>query len=529
MIFFKIVKEMLVQVLASVFLLGICVFVHELGHFLIGKWVGVRPKIFSIGYGRGLFFKKVKGTIYQITAIPLGGYVQFYGDDITRSHEKIRKGDFFSVGPWRRIALAFGGPLFSILFGFLVIGSLITSGWQPITNKVQVMSDETPAARSGIQDGDRIVRVNGVETESFEKIVYHVSLSSKSALDVQVERKGQLLDMHVDAVSSEPGMPMQIGIRPEGERFLLVQESRHFEHSMLLPDDKVIAVNGNTVEAIDDLRQILDRNMGSQVEITIKRQRNGWFAPSEERVFSEAVPVKKVEYFQLKDIRDVQTGKNIELIEIGAWADQYKKIRIDGKTYTEWSKFQNALIAASNNGANRVKAQIGTVDVSFLLKQETRGMLGISLIEAVEPAKASLPTDFMSRLAQTYDYTIFATKSTLLGLYRIIEGKLSFRKSISGPVKIMAIAAQTVSSGWEHYWFLLANITIILGVMNLLPIPVLDGGHIMFYLIEALYRPLPVTAISVSMRIGMILLIAMGLYVIGLDIWDVFLRRLVGG
>lgn len=517
---------MILQILGAIFLLGICVFIHELGHFLVGKWVGVRAKIFSIGFGRGLFFKKVKGTIYQVTAIPLGGYVQFYGDDITKKHESIKKGDFFSVGPWRRMALAFGGPLFSILFGFLVIGTLIGLGWKPITNRVQVVSGDSPAAAVGIKDGDRIVSVNGNETDSFEKVVYHISLSPDPLIKLGIDRGGEALEIEVDAVVAEPGLPRQIGVRPEGERYLLVQQSRRFEHSILLPGDKVYMAGGQPVGSIDDLRVVLDKQVGGDVEIEIRRQESAWLSPADEEIFTVRAPVKRVDYFRLTDVRDIQTGKSIDMIEVGSWSEAYKNIHLEGKSYSDWESFQAALLNVGGGGA--VEAQIGTVDVSMKVEAAFRGMLGISLAEAVEPAKADLADDVFSKLYQTFDYTVFATKSTLLGLYRIIEGKLSFRKSISGPVKIMAIAAETVNTGWEHYWFLLANITIILGVMNLLPIPILDGGHIVFYLVEALYRPLPISVIAGSMRVGTILLVGLGIYVIGIDIWDVFLRRFLG-
>jgi regulator of sigma E protease len=123
---------------------------------------------------------------------------------------------------------------------------------------------------------------------------------------------------------------------------------------------------------------------------------------------------------------------------------------------------------------------------------------------------------------------VFITKSTLVGLGRIIEGKLSFNKSVSGPVKMVAIAAKTVELGWQTYFLLMAQITIILGVMNLLPIPVLDGGHIVFYLIEAIYKPVSFKVQATATRIGMALMLALGIYVIGLDIIDVFFRRVFG-
>lgn len=135
---------------------------------------------------------------------------------------------------------------------------------------------------------------------------------------------------------------------------------------------------------------------------------------------------------------------------------------------------------------------------------------------------------FFKKIALSFDETVFITQSTFTGLYRIIQGKLSFNKSVSGPVKMVAIAAKTVELGWQTYFLLMAQITIILGVMNLLPIPVLDGGHILFYLIEAIYKPLSFKVQATATRIGMAVMLAMGIYVIGLDIIDVFFRKIFG-
>ena len=168
----------------------------------------------------------------------------------------------------------------------------------------------------------------------------------------------------------------------------------------------------------------------------------------------------------------------------------------------------------------------GAVLIAASSELTSRGLTGIQLQKVVKMDKANLPVGFISLFTRTVDRTIFSAQSTLIGLYRLIQGNLSFRKSVSGPVKIFAIAAKTVEDGWGSFWFLLANITIILGIMNLLPIPVLDGGHIVFYLIEALYKPLKPSIIAASTRIGMMLMLSLGVYVIVIDLIDVFINRM---
>ncbi|MDH4263054.1 MAG: site-2 protease family protein [Spirochaetia bacterium] len=517
---------MITTILAIAFLLGICIFVHELGHFLIGKWVGVQPRVFSIGYGRGIFFKKKGKTIYQITAIPLGGYVQFYGDDITKSHENVKKGDFFSVGPWRRMALAFGGPLFSLLFGVMLIFILISGGWRPATNEIRLFDEtpNTPAHQAGLKNGDKVIEVDGVKTDYFEKVNLYIALAAKNQIKLKIDREGKIFDTNVNAVSFEAGGPLHIGIRPKGEKFLIVKKSKRIENAYLKENDKIVSVDGKKIEEIEELREILDKNKGKKINIVVEREKSSLIDPNRKETMTVAVPVQSFEYIKLTNIKDLQTEKIIPEIEIGQWdPTTMQSIVIKGRSYSNWSDFSAAVKNTGKSGKNKLTFSIGPVDVESNLEFHTRGLMGISLDSGLSSEKMNLPANFFNIMALTFDYSVVATQSTLLGLYRIVEGKLSFRKSISGPVKIMKLTADSIKYGWDVYWMLFAQITIVLGIMNLLPIPVLDGGHILMYLIEAIYKPIPTKIIAGSMRIGVVLLMMLGIYVIFLDIWDIFI------
>ncbi|MES0489776.1 MAG: site-2 protease family protein [Leptospirales bacterium] len=609
---------MIIQILSAVFLLGVCIFFHELGHFLAGKLVGVQPRIFSIGYGRALWFKRKGKTIYQVTAIPIGGYVQFYGDDITKDHSKAKKGHFFSVGPWKRIVIALGGPVFSVLLGLVVIFILFASGWQPITNKISVLKGmNAPAEVAGLQAGDRILSVNGHKTESFEELNYYIAYAENPELDLEVERDGVVQQFHINAQANE-GEPLFIGIRPAGKEFMMVRKNvtlgghvfqkddkiisvdgvevsnteelrtildaktgstvkvvlKRSTGSLLSPgeeetkqydvpvkaaeplligispagkefmmvrknvtlggqvfqkDDKIISVDGVEVSNIEELRIILDAKIGSIVKVVIKRSTGSLLSPGEEETKQYDVPVKAVEFVEFTEFTDLQTGKTVPVVSLGSWEQNgpYQHIRIQGQSYNSWKDFKAALNRQNKEGSTlEFKVRAVPVRANFAFK--TRGMLGISLSGLLEPDRANLPTDFVSILERTVAYPVFVVKSTLLGIYRIFQGRISFSKNVSGPVKIMAIAAESVNMGWSTYWFLLANITIVLGVMNLLPIPVLDGGHIILYLIEAVYKPLSPKAIGFVVRMGMVFLLTLGAYVIWLDLSDLFKRFLAG-
>ncbi len=529
---------MIIEILAAAFLLGFCIFFHELGHFLAGKLVGIKAQIFSIGYGKGRFSKEVNGTTYQITAIPLGGYVKFYGDDITQEHRKVKKGDFFSVGPWKRIIVAAGGPFFSILLGVLVIAALLLTGWQPITNRVEVSESRSGMTyevgsnkplKEILESGDRIIQVNENPTKSFEEINYHVALSPEDTIDLLVQRENKTFQTSIVGNRSAEGSPLQIGIQPIGKRYLLVQSNKKIGVQELKQGDKITHANGVKVNSVAEIRKITDANKGSSIRLDILRKKSGWLANDVEEKISLSAPIQEVEYVSLENILYLKNKQRVAKQEVGPWyKDNLSIFSIEGEKYNNWKEFSSALKYYMNSKkTNRLKfyqkEDLIEADVAF----KKRGMIGVSLSEGLEPMRAELTTDLLSLASRTIDQTIFTTKSTLVGLYRIIQGKLSFRKSVSGPIKIFDYARRSVDAGWDVYWFLLANITIILGIMNLLPIPVLDGGHVLFYLIEGVYKPLPIKVISGSVRMGMALLITFGVYVIFIDIWDVIINRLL--
>jgi regulator of sigma E protease len=503
------------SVLAGILLLGICVFFHELGHFLIGKLVGVRPRVFSIGYGRGMFFRRRKGTIYQITAIPLGGYVQFYGDDPSDQNRKMRKGDFFSVGPWRRIALAFGGPLFSILLGFLVVLLLLQTGYRPMDNTVRVDA-KSALYKAGLRDGDRVVQVDGETTPSFDRIIYEFGFAHGDSVDVTVERNSVPLTLRLPVVRSEPGMPgMFAGARPLSR---LTMTEAGPKGTGLIKGDEILKANGVELFSIEDLIRVLNEKPADTAELLIVRREGG-----AAKQLTLTVPLRKVPRIVLKNLKDVQTGKSLPdlVLEEGAGND-FQNIFINGESFRTFAEFSAAL----ENAEGTPKLRAGPVEITGTIEPGFRRQIGIRPAE--KPISTLSEMTFLRKILLSFDETVFITKSTLVGLGRIIEGKLSFNKSVSGPVKMVAIAAKTVELGWQTYFLLMAQITIILGVMNLLPIPVLDGGHIVFYLIEAIYKPVSFKVQATATRIGMALMLALGIYVIGLDIIDVFFRRVFG-
>lgn len=211
--------EILKTALAFLLVIGPLIFIHELGHYLVGRWCGVKAEAFSIGFGRELFaWVDKRGTRWRVAALPLGGYVRFKGDMNAASMAdpawlempaKDRMESFPAQPVWKRAAIVAAGPLVNFLAAILLLGGL---GWwvgeataPPV---VGFVAPQSAAEKAGLKVGDRIVSIIGRDIHEFTDISRIVVLRPNEALDYRIERGGRTIDMAIAA-----------GTRYEGDRF----------------------------------------------------------------------------------------------------------------------------------------------------------------------------------------------------------------------------------------------------------------------------------------------------------------------
>ncbi|WP_019220379.1 RIP metalloprotease RseP [Bartonella senegalensis] len=192
-------SDLLLRSLSVFFVVIVIIFVHELGHYLIGRWCGIKASIFSLGFGPQIVgYKDKHGTQWRLALIPLGGYVKFIGDEedgcgASFQSRPIVDGSFASAHAWKKAATVFAGPLFNALFTVVILTFFFfTYGRVAIEPVVGSFVKDSPAVQAGLQLGDRFIEMDGQQVESFEDLMNYVSFHGGEPIEFKMERSGQL-------------------------------------------------------------------------------------------------------------------------------------------------------------------------------------------------------------------------------------------------------------------------------------------------------------------------------------------------
>jgi regulator of sigma E protease len=391
-------------ILAFVFVIGVLVFVHELGHYLAARRVGVRVLTFSIGFGPRLLGFTRGGTQYCVSAIPLGGYVKMAGEtaEDTRTGEP---DEFLSKSKWERFQILIMGPVMNILLAIVVLAIVLMQGaevpvYRDLPTVVGAMDADSPAERGGLQVGDHILKVDDERVETWQD--YYLAIGGKARREVTllVDRSGDTRTLRVVPDAEGKYEIGDIGIYPTTHpRVRSVVPGDPADKAGIELGDVVVSVNGQTISFARQLSEVIGQH--AEEEIVVRVERNG--DPLE---------------FHITPVLRGDKG----LIGIGI-NDETKRVELGP---------------------------------------------GEALWQSVE---------------QNWEATGLIFK-TLGGLF---TGSTS-PKQLMGPVGIAQLSGESAESGWLPLLGLLASISLNLGLLNLLPIPILDGGHILIMLLEGIAR-----------------------------------------
>lgn len=387
------------------FVLGVLIFVHELGHFLVARWYGVRVHTFSLGFGPKLIKFTRGDTEYCVSLIPLGGYVKLAGE----TTEEERTGDpaeFLSKSRWVRFQVYLAGPVMNIALALVLTTVVLTQGAdEPIYRTspavVGILQEDGAGARAGLQLGDRIIRVNDRAIDSWDALDMAVLPKANRELTLAVERDGSYLDIVVTPEAEGRYDMGSLGVGPVlRPQVVTLTPGWPAEQAGLQVDDVVVAFNGET--GLRRAGLIAKLQQHPDVPITLTVERAG----------------------ERKDIT-VTPRRNGDIGQIGAQMTDGETRRID-------------------------PGLVQAVQMSAEQNWENSKMIG----------------------------------TTLAGLFT----RETPVNQLMGPVAIADMSGQTAQLGWVALFSLMAMLSLNLGILNLAPIPVLDGGHIVILALEGLAR-----------------------------------------
>lgn len=532
-----------------------------MGHFLVAKAFGVKVLTFSLGFGPKVLRLSGRETEYCISLLPLGGYVKMLEQsksDLVMPEDRNRT--FESLPIYKRVIVVLAGPLMNLLFPVLLYFSVfITEGpFSPPT--VGVVLPEHPA--SGVLfPGDRILAVSGREVGTFEEVRRIVERSPGETLVFKVFRDNKHVDVEVLAQERRRHLELDItqrygaiGIQPNAPAAVvgIISGESPAYRAGLRTFDVITFVAGRPIHRYMDLERELENNHGVTVPITYMRPHHvpGALGGLADMAVYEAgvvslTPNTHGESFtertgmELADRYVATVPKGSYLYQAGLRPGD-RLVALDGQRIPAWSTFVDWLaespdkdhrldfIAARDNrersGNFRVRredfvSEGGQMYSRYVLPcgswanlvergesgcegSSVRQWLPLSLEERVDH-----PTPIRYALEKSVDRTIAATKFISVAFVRLAQGRLSLEE-ISGPLAIYEIAGRERRKGTEYFIWVMAMISINLGLLNLLPIPVLDGGHFLFFLVEGVTRRnLPMRVREVSHILGMALLL----------------------
>ena len=422
-------------ILAFLFVLGVLVFVHELGHFLAARRLGVRVLTFSLGFGPKLFRVQRGDTEYCISAVPLGGYVKMAGENPDDAREG-SPDEFLSRTKWERFQILIMGPAMNILLAIIVMAIVLAQG-----TEVPAYRDQAPvvgavvpgstAEAAGILPGDRILSVAGEAVDTWEDLEIAVGTRADRDVTVTLLRDGQIRSIPVRTETAARFEMGTLGVLPNINPIVAsVIAGEPAEQAGLKAGDVVLAVNGERMATRAQLIDVISRNGGREIELTVERD-----------------------------------GKELQ---VRATPEQ----------------------------------------------QGERGMLGVYVTEPTRMVDLNAIQAIQMSIERNIEFSGLIFR-TLGGLF---VGETSPRQ-LMGPVAIAQLSGESAEAGWIALFTLMASISLNLGLLNLLPIPVLDGGHILIMAVEGIARRDLSMAVKEKMFLaGLVLLMVLMVTVIYNDL-----------
>ncbi|QYX58575.1 RIP metalloprotease RseP [Roseovarius sp. SCSIO 43702] len=429
-------------IVAFVVALSIIVAIHEYGHYIVGRWCGIKADVFSLGFGKVLFARTDRhGTQWQVAALPFGGFVKFRGDSdpasgkdgaaIEELSPEDRRATMHGAPLWARVATVSAGPVFNFILSILIFAGVGMYQGKPV--EPLTVGEIKPLPYDGItlEPGDRIEAIAGVEMpdrgeeDAFEEFVD--ALPQERLLSYRVIRDG----VPVEVEGPHPIPPLISQLAPKSAAYDIDMRA----------GDVILSVEGREIAAFEELREVVEGSDGRPIALEVWRE-----------------------------------GEILDFVLVPRSRDEQ---RDEGGFESKWR-------------------------------------IGIAGGFAFEPATE--PLGPVAAVGRGVELTGDVIATSLSGLWHMVTGAIS-SCNMSGPIGIAQVSGAMASQGPDNFIWFIAVLSTAVGLLNLFPIPVLDGGHLMFYAYEAVRgKPPSDAALRVMMAVGLSLILGLMLFALLNDI-----------
>jgi regulator of sigma E protease len=536
------------DLLYPVILVSSLIFVHELGHFLFAKAFGVKVLTFSLGFGPKVLKLRGRETEYCVSLLPLGGYVKMLEaskSDVVLPED--RKRTFESLPVFKRIVIVIAGPVMNLIFPVLLYFAVFVGNGPLLPPTIGIVLPNHPADGK-LRPGDRIMSIDGQEVATFDEVKRIISSNPAKTLKFTVFRDNRHVDVEVTTEETIERREIDVkrrdldisqrlgtvGIQPSAPAAVIgvANPDSPAYRAGLRTFDIITNVGGMPVRRFMDLTRAISENAGETLPVTYLRPvtvPDALGGLADMAVFESGVvaltpdPSGSTLFertgVELADLYLAIVPQDSYLYKAGLRPGD-KILKLDGADVPAWSTFCERVLAAPDKehrldyqSARDGRERSGTFQIRREDFIDERGQAVSRYVVPMQhwiplapEESVDHPTPIRYAFQKAIEETVDVTRFTLVCIVRLLQGRLSL-DSLSGPITIFQIAGEEGRKGPDNFVWVMALLSINLGLLNLLPIPVLDGGHLMFFAIEGmLRRPLPLRAREVAHIIGMAIL-----------------------